>query len=103
MQESYAAIMAQRADIMRASVGIDYDQYTTGVVAFDYERLMADTGYDMERALAVQQTTSVGNTPLVELGNITTLVRLISRPGKGAQISKSKSDIDGPSGKRERT
>lgn len=97
MQDSYAAIMAQRADIMRASVGIDYEQYKTGVVAFDYERLMADTGYDMERALAVQQKTSVGNTPLVELENITALVRSISRPGKGAHIYL-KDEATNPSG-----
>ena len=96
-QEGYAAIMAQRAEIMRASVGIDYDQYTTGLLAFDYERLMADTGYDVETASAVQQTTSVGNTPLVELKNITELVRSVSRPGRGARIFV-KDEAANPSG-----
>lgn len=96
-QGSYAAIMAQQADIMRSSVGIDYEQYKTGVVAFDYERLMADTGYDVESALAVQQTTSVGNTPLVDLRNITALVRSVSRPGKGAHIYL-KDEAANPSG-----
>ncbi|MGD9000199.1 MAG: 2-amino-4-oxopentanoate thiolase subunit OrtB [Granulosicoccaceae bacterium] len=96
-QESYAAIMAQKAEIMRASVGIDYDQYTTGRLAFDYERLMADTGYEVETASAVQQTTSVGNTPLVELKNITELVRCVSRPGRGARIFV-KDEAANPSG-----
>ncbi len=85
-QESYAAIMDQRAEIMRASVDIDYEQYTTGRLAFDYERLMADTGYDIATALAVQKTTAVGKTPLVELKNITALARTVSKPGKGARI-----------------
>ena len=34
--QSYAAIMDQRADIMRASVAIDYERYTTGKLACDY-------------------------------------------------------------------
>ena len=32
---AYERIMAQKADIMRASVGIDYDDYTTGPLSFD--------------------------------------------------------------------
>ena len=95
--ESYAAIMDQRAEIMRASVAIDYDQYTTGVLAFDYERLMTDTGYDVEAARAVQQSTSVGNTPLVELKNITQLVRCVAGSGKGARIFV-KDEAANPSG-----
>ena len=71
----YAEIMEQRAAILRASSGIDYDRYTTGILAFDYERLFADTGYDVDSASAVQRRTAVGNTPLVELGNITALAR----------------------------
>jgi len=96
-QESYAAIMDQRAEIMRAPVDIDYEQYTTGRLAFDYERLMADTGYDIESAWAVQKTTSVGNTPLVELRNITELVRSVSSSGKGARIFV-KDEAANPSG-----
>lgn len=96
-QESYAAIMDQRAEIMRASIDIDYEQYTTGRLAFDYERLMADTGYDIESAWAVQKTTSVGNTPLVELRNITELVRSVSSSGKGARIFV-KDEAANPSG-----
>ncbi len=96
-EESYAAIMAQRAEIMRASVGIDYAQYATGVLAFDYERLLADTGYDIDTTRAVQSATAVGNTPLVELHNITALVRTIAEPGKGARIFV-KDEAANPSG-----
>jgi cysteine synthase len=95
--ESYAAIMDQRAEIMRASVDIDYDQYTTGKLAFDYERLMTDTGYGVETACLVQRGTSVGDTPMVELKNITELARCVSSSGKGARIFV-KDEAANPSG-----
>ena len=93
----YAEIMEQRAAILHASSGIDYARYTTGALAFDYEQLFADTGYDLESASAVQRRTAVGNTPLVELGNITALVRAVSTPGKGARILV-KDEAANPSG-----
>lgn len=94
---NYAAIMAQRAEIMRASVGLDYDQYVTGALAFDYERLLADTGYDVASAAKIQTETAVGNTPLVELNNITALARIVSPPGRGARIFV-KDEAKNPSG-----
>lgn len=94
---SYSTIMAQRNKIMRRSVGIDYAKYGTGVLAFDYERLLADTGYHVESAARVQRSTAVGNTPLVELSNITQLVRAVAKPGKGARIFV-KDEAKNPSG-----
>jgi cysteine synthase len=94
---SYAAIMAQRAEVMRAAVGIDYAHYATGALAFDYERLLADTGYDVETSRRVQNRTGVGDTPLVELENITALVRAVAGPGKGARIFV-KDEAKNPSG-----
>lgn len=95
--DSYEGVMAQRADITRASVGLDYGQYATGALGFDYERLLADTGYDLETIRAVQDRTAVGNTPLVELRNITELVRRGAAPGKGARIFV-KDEAANPSG-----
>jgi len=95
--DSYAAIMAQRPEIMRASSGIDYAKYTTGALAFDYEQLLADTGYDINAARTVQARTAVGNTPLVELRNITDLVRSLAQAGKGARIFV-KDEARNPSG-----
>ncbi len=89
--------MAERAAIMRTSVGLDYARYATGVLAFDYERLLADTGYDLETARRVQSKTAVGSTPLVELKNITELVRGLAKPGKGARIFV-KDEAANPSG-----
>jgi cysteine synthase len=96
-ESSYQEIMAERTEIMKASVGLDYGQYATGALAFDYERLLADTGYGVETARAVQSRTAVGNTPLVELENITELVRAMARPGKGAHIFV-KDEAANPSG-----
>jgi cysteine synthase len=97
MNDGYESIMAQRADIMRASIGLDYAEYQTGVLAFDYERLLADTGYDIDTARHVQNKTAVGNTPLVELANITELARAVAAPGKGARIFV-KDEAANPSG-----
>ena len=94
---SYQAIMAQRAGIVRDSIGLDYTRYATGTLAFDYERLLADTGYDIETARGVQTRTGVGATPLIELHNITALARAVSRPGKGARIFL-KDEAKNPSG-----
>jgi cysteine synthase len=97
MTWSYETIMAQRADIMRTSIGLDYAKYETGALAFDYERLLADTGYDIDMARQVQRKTAVGNTPLVELTNITELARGVAAPGKGARIFV-KDEAANPSG-----
>jgi cysteine synthase len=94
---SYAAIIAQRTEIIKASVGLDYAQYSTGAIAFDYERLLTDTGYDVETTANVQSRTAVGDTPLVDLVNITALVRAVSQPGKGARIFM-KDEAKNPSG-----
>ena len=44
----YRAVMARRAEIVKRSVGLDYAAYATGTLGFDYERLLADTGYSIE-------------------------------------------------------
>ncbi len=93
----YGSVMARRDEIMRASVGIDYGSYATGALAFDYDRLLADTGYDIQRVRAVQRRTAVGDTPLVELHNITALARRCAPPGKGARIFV-KDEAANPSG-----
>lgn len=83
---SYAAVMARSNEIMKASVGMDYDDYVISPIAFDYERMMRDTGYTHEEIVRVQSETKVGNTPLFELTRLTEAVRKISAPGKGARI-----------------
>jgi len=93
----YQAVMAQRDAIMRASLGIDYARYATGSIAFDYERLLADAGYDIARTRAVQRRSGVGDTPLLELHNITALARAVAPAGRGARIFV-KDEAANPSG-----
>ncbi|MFC1665321.1 pyridoxal-phosphate dependent enzyme, partial [Pseudomonadota bacterium] len=95
--KSYQSIMAQRAEIIKASVGIDYSSYAIGVIAFDYEKLFNDTGYNIETVREIQDRTAVGNTPLIELENFTQLVRTIAKPGQGARIFV-KDEAANPSG-----
>lgn len=83
---SYAAVMARKNEIMKQSVGIDYSLYAQGPLAFDYERMMSEAAYDFSEVQRIQRETSVGNTPMIELHNITRLVRKTARAGKGARI-----------------
>jgi cysteine synthase len=83
---SYAAVLARKNEIMKASLGIDFDDYITSPIAFDYERMMRETGYTLEDIARIQAETKVGNTPLFELRNLTEAVRKIAGPGKGAII-----------------
>lgn len=95
--DGYAEVMAHRNEIVRQSVGIDYSAYETGAFAFDYERLLADTGYNISGVRDIQRRTGVGNTPLVELPNLTRLVRSLAPAGRGARIFV-KDEAANPSG-----
>ena len=83
---SYAAVMARKNEIMKASMGMDYDDFIRSPIAFDFERMMAETGYSHAEIARIQRETKVGDTPLYELRNLTGAVRRISPPGKGARI-----------------
>jgi len=83
---SYAAVMARKNEIMKASMGMDYDEFIFSPIAFDYERMMSETGYSLEDIVRIQRETKVGDTPLFELRNLTEAVRKIAGPGKGATI-----------------
>ncbi|HMN13546.1 MAG TPA: PLP-dependent lyase/thiolase, partial [Bellilinea sp.] len=83
---SYAAVMSRKNEIMKQSMGLDYAEYISSPVAFDYERLMSEAGYTLEDIFRIQNETKVGNTPLYELHRLTEEVRRISPPGKGARI-----------------
>jgi 2-amino-4-ketopentanoate thiolase beta subunit len=78
--------MARSNEIMKASLGIDYDDFAVSPIAFEYERMMEETGYSHTDIARIQRETKVGNTPLVELENLTEAVRRHCRPGKGARI-----------------
>lgn len=83
---SYPSVMSRKNETLRRSVGIDYQEFEISPIAFDYEGLMNCCGYSLPDVQKIQTETGVGNTPLVELKNITELVRSISAPGKGGCI-----------------
>jgi len=82
----YTSVMARRGEIMRSSVGIDYGSFATGKLAFDYEGMMEETGNTLDEVKRIQEASNVGDTPLLELKNLTALARKISEPGRGARI-----------------
>ena len=94
---SYAAVMARKPEIMKSAVGIDYNDFESGSIAFDYERMMKETGYTLEEMQNIQYSKGVGNTPVLELKNITALARKYAAPGKGARIFL-KDEASNPSG-----
>lgn len=86
MDNSYEAVNARRNEIMKKALGMDYDRFESGSIAFDYEAMMRDTGYDLQEIQRIQRSVGVGNTPLLELKNLTALARKLSPKGKGARI-----------------
>lgn len=94
---SYAAVMARRNEIMKRALGLDYGEFELGGLAFDYERMMEKAGYSLEEVRAIQKETNVGDTPLIELKNLTAAARALSEPGKGARIF-IKDEAANPSG-----
>lgn len=78
--------MAEKNDLMISSVGIDYSKYEKDNIAFDYETMMSDIGYSLDQIIDIQKSTGVGDTPLLELNNLTKLARKVSPSGKAARI-----------------
>jgi 2-amino-4-ketopentanoate thiolase beta subunit len=82
----YDSVMNRKNEIMLKSVGIDYSEYETGKLSFDYEKMMRNSGYSISDVMKIQEEVGVGNTPLLELKNITALARKVSRTGEAAKI-----------------
>ncbi|MCF7925243.1 MAG: PLP-dependent lyase/thiolase [Candidatus Izimaplasma sp.] len=82
----YETLMARKNEIMKKSVGIDYNTYELDGIGFDYEAMMNDFDYSLKDIKDVQQKNMVGNTPLIELKNITNYARQFAKKGYGARI-----------------
>lgn len=83
---SYKGVMSRQDEIIKKSTRIEYSDYEINKLTFDYEKMMKDTGINLQDIIRIQRETGVGNTPLIELKNLTRLVRKISPNGKGARI-----------------
>lgn len=86
LPKDYKSVMGRSNDIMKEALGLDYDEFESGSVAFDYEALMKSTGYTLDECARIQALTDVGNTPLIEFRNLTKLARKYAKPGYGARI-----------------
>ena len=86
LAKDYDSVMGRSNDIMKEALGLDYNEFESGSVAFDYEALMKATGYTLDEVAKIQSRTGVGNTPFLELRNITALARKYAKPGYGARI-----------------
>ncbi len=86
LAKDYDSVMGRSAEIMKASLGLDFNDFESGSVAFDYEGLMKATGYTIDEVDKIQSKTGVGHTNLLELRNITRLSRKYAKPGYGARI-----------------
>ena len=64
--KNYDDLMARKNEIMKTAIGIDYDDFELEGVAFDYERMMRETGYTIEELREIQESFFVGNTPVLE-------------------------------------
>lgn len=97
LNKSFEAVMARKGDVMKKAVGIDYNRFESGSIAFDYERMMQETGYTLDEMRTIQLSCGVGHTPLLELKNLTRLARQLADNKMGAQILV-KDEAANPSG-----
>ncbi|GAB6139049.1 2-amino-4-oxopentanoate thiolase subunit OrtB [Halanaerobaculum tunisiense] len=94
---SYTDLMSRKNDIMKQSLGIDYDKFETEGISFDYNKMMKQGSYPFDKIQELKRKTKVGNTPLYELKNINKAVKALSPEGKGARIFL-KDEAASPSG-----
>lgn len=93
----YNSVMNRKSKIIKAALGLDYEQFELPGIGFDYESMMEKAGYSLEEVIKIQKQTNVGNTPLIEVKNINLLVKKLSKPGYGAKILV-KDEAANPSG-----
>jgi len=89
--------MGRSAQIMKKAVGVNYDDFVLTPLAFDSEKMMREVGHTLGGIQRIQQETGVGQTPLLELRNITALARKLAPKGKRARIFV-KDEAANPSG-----
>ena len=83
---SYNELMDRKNEIMKKALGIDYEEFEEEGIAFDYEKMMEQGAYPLDKIREIQRNTKVGNTPLFELKNLNKAIKKLSPPGKGARV-----------------
>lgn len=86
LAKDYQSVMGRSNEIQKEALGLDYSDFETSPISFDYDALMKSTGYTLDEIERIQGLHGVGNTPLLELRNITKLARKYAKPSYGARI-----------------
>lgn len=86
LAKDYQSVMGRSNEIQKEALGLDYSDFETSPISFDYDALMKSTGYTLDEIEKIQGLHGVGNTPLLELRNVTKLARKYAKPGYGARI-----------------
>lgn len=86
IDNSYEAVMSRKPQIMNESLQINYDDFEGPGVIFNYEHMMESAAYSIDEMIDIQRELGVGNTPIIELKNLTKLARNYAPAGKGARI-----------------
>lgn len=86
LAKDYQSVMGRSNEIQKEALGLDYSNFETSPISFDYDALMKSTGYTLDEIERIQGMHGVGNTPLLELRNVTKLARKYAKPGYGARI-----------------
>ena len=97
LPQDYKSVIGRKQEVMKNAIGIDYSKFESGSIAFDYEKMMSETGYTLEEMQKIQYSVNTGNTPVFELKNLTALARACAPEGKGARIF-IKDEAANPSG-----
>ncbi|MFR2965883.1 MAG: hypothetical protein ACLTK0_05590 [Anaerovoracaceae bacterium] len=61
LAKDYDSVMGRANEIMKKALGLDYNDFESGSVAFDYEALMKATGYTLDEVAKIQARTAVGS------------------------------------------
>jgi len=94
---SYDSVMSKKNQIMKKALNMNYDDFKINSLVYDYEKMMSSINMNIEEVQRIQLETGVGQTPLLELRNITALARKLAPEGKGARIF-IKDEAANPSG-----
>lgn len=83
---SYQDVMNRKQEIMRRALKLDYEQFEHPGIGFDYEKMMASSGFTLDDVINIQKENNIGGTPLIELKRISAYARKWAKPGYGARI-----------------
>lgn len=83
---SYQSMMDKKQIIMKNALRLDYEAFENPGIGFDYEKMMASSGYTLDDVIKLQLENNIGQTPLIELKRLSAYARKFAPEGYGARI-----------------